>query len=161
MGSPLFLALQILLYFLKSICQQRELPLLFVAGAVKFFSFYFVLLWGGVTGVTFIFSHFWGVLRVYRVAVLTFIIGYQDRSFLRISFNSSWGYLYFSLLCVLLKGGGRGRFFLYLGDGRNTILVSGIAVTHNHLPKEEKCFLGRWGEGGEDDLDLGGLRVGG
>ena len=57
-GSPLFLALKILSYFLKSICQQRELPILFVAVAVKFFLFYFVLFWGGVTGVTFIFSHF-------------------------------------------------------------------------------------------------------
>ena len=31
----------------------------------------------------------------------------------------------------------------------------------HHLPREEKCFLGRRGEGGEDDLDLLGLRVGG
>ena len=57
-GSPLCLALQILLYFLKSICQQWELPLFFVAVAVKFFLSSFVLFWGGVTGVTFIFSHF-------------------------------------------------------------------------------------------------------
>ena len=31
----------------------------------------------------------------------------------------------------------------------------------HHLPREEKCFLGWRGEGGEDDLDLLGLRVGG
>ena len=29
----------------------------------------------------------------------------------------------------------------------------------HHLPKEDECFCGRRGEGGEDDLDLGGLRV--
>ena len=31
----------------------------------------------------------------------------------------------------------------------------------HHLPKEEMCFLGRRGEGGELDLGLFGLRVGG
>ena len=46
---------------------------------------------------------------MYRVAGLNFIAGCQNRRFLRISFNSSQGYLYFLLLCILLKGRGRGR----------------------------------------------------
>ena len=91
---------------------------------------------------------------------MTFISGYQDRRFWRISFCSSWGYLYFLLLCVLLKGEGRGRFFVIEGRGGIPIRYLVCRYSH-HLPKEGKCFLGRRGEGGEDDLDLGGLRVGG
>ena len=45
-GLTFILAIQILLYLLNSICQQRELPLLSVAEAVKFFLSSFVLFWG-------------------------------------------------------------------------------------------------------------------
>ena len=86
-GLTFILLLQIFLYFLKSICQQRELLLLLVAVAGKFLSFLlFVLGNGRVTGVTFIASHRRGVLRVYEVTGLTFIAGYQSRRFSRISF---------------------------------------------------------------------------
>ena len=91
---------------------------------------------------------------------MTFISGYQDRRFLGIYFCSSWGYLYFSLLCVLLKSEGRETFFVIEGRGGIPIRYLVCRYLH-HLLKEEKCFLGWWGEGGEDDLDLGGLRVGG
>ena len=60
-GSPLLLRYNFFcsFLFLKSICQQRELPLLFDAPAVKCSSFSFVLGRGGgsVTGVTFIAGH--------------------------------------------------------------------------------------------------------
>ena len=86
-GLTFITSLQCLLYFLKSICQQQELPLLLVAVARKCRSFLlFVLGRGRVTGVTFIKSHQRGVSRVGRVAGLTFIAGYQSRRFLRISF---------------------------------------------------------------------------
>ena len=45
-GSPLFPSLQFFLFYLNSICQQRELPLFLVAVAGKFFSFLFYSLLG-------------------------------------------------------------------------------------------------------------------
>ena len=67
---------------------------------------------------------------MYIVAGLTFITSYQNRRFLRISFNSSWGYLYLLLIGVLLKVGGRGMFCFIEGMGGISLSVSGIAVTH-------------------------------
>ena len=84
---------------------------------------------------------------------MTFIAGYQRRRFLRVSFSSSWGYLYFLLLYILLQSGGRGKV---LSEEHRTW----YSCYSHHLPKE-KCFLGWRGEGGVDDLYLGGLRVGG
>ena len=83
---------------------------------------------------------------MYRVAGLTFITGYQDRRFLRISFNSSWGYLYFSLLCVLLKGGGRGRFFFI--EGMGGILIRYLVLPLLTPPPEGGKVLSRTARGG-------------
>ena len=64
-GLTFIATLQILFLFLKTICQQRELPLLYVAAAVKLvLFFYFVLRRGNVTGVTFIVGHRIEVSRV-------------------------------------------------------------------------------------------------
>ena len=49
-----------------------------------------------------------------------------------------------------------GEGFTLFRDLRDTVLC--YRYSH-HLLKEDKRFHGRRGEGGEDDLDLGGLRV--
>ena len=74
------------------------------------------------------------------VAGVTFISGYED---------------------VLKDEGGVGKGFTLLRDLRDTVLGILCCRYSHHLPKGDECFCGRRGEGGEDDLDLGGLRVGG
>ena len=74
-GSPLLLRYNFFcsLLFFKAICQQRELPLLFDAAAVKCGPFLFVFGRLSVTGVTFIVGHRTEVSRVGMVARMTFI----------------------------------------------------------------------------------------
>ena len=57
---------------------------------------------------------------------------------------------------------GWGRFFLSFAreEGCSHWTFCGSRYSH-HLPKEEKCSLGRLGEEGDLDLGLFGLRVGG
>ena len=63
-GSPLILSLQFFLFYLNSICQQREFPLFLVAVAGKFFSFLLLsFVEGIVAGVTFISCHLGGVFK--------------------------------------------------------------------------------------------------
>ena len=64
------------------------------------------------------------------------------------------------MLYLLLKGWD-GEGFALFEDLGNTVLGILCCRYSHHLPKEDERLLGRRGEGGEDDLDLGGLRVGG
>ena len=54
-----------------------------------------------------------------------------------------------------------GEGFTLFRDPGDTVLGILCCRYSHHIPKEDECFLGRRGEDGEDDLDLGGLRVGG
>ena len=54
---------------------------------------------------------------------------------------------------------GKGEGFALFRDLGDTVLGILYCRYSHHLPKEDKHFLGRQGEGGEDDLDLGELRV--
>ena len=50
-----------------------------------------------------------------------------------------------------------GEGFTLFRDLRDTVLGILCCRYSHHLPKEDEHFRGRRGEGGEDDLDLGGL----
>ena len=54
-----------------------------------------------------------------------------------------------------------GEGFTLFRDLGGTVLGILCCRYSHHLPKEDERFLGRRGEGEEDDLGLGGLRVGG
>ena len=56
---------------------------------------------------------------------------------------------------------GKGEGFALFRDLGNTVLGILYCRYSHHLPKEDERFLGRRGEGGEDDLNLGELRMGG
>ena len=59
------------------------------------------------------------------------------------------------------EGLGWGEGFTLFRDLGGTVLGILCCRYSYYVPKEDERFLGRQGEGGEDDLDLGGLRVGG
>ena len=63
-------------------------------------------------------------------------------------------------MCLRVNGWGGGRFYFMRDLGDTVIGILCYRYSH-HLPKEDDRFRGRRGEGGEDDLDLGGIRVGG
>ena len=54
-----------------------------------------------------------------------------------------------------------GEGFTLFRDLGDTVLGILCCRYSHHLPKGDECFREWRGEGGEDDLDLGGLRVGG
>ena len=54
-----------------------------------------------------------------------------------------------------------GEGFTLFRDLGDTVLGILCCRYSHHLPKEDERFRGWRGEGGEDDLDLGRLRVGG
>ena len=54
-----------------------------------------------------------------------------------------------------------GEGFTLFRDLGDTVLGILCCRYSHHLPKEDERFRGRRGEGGEDDLNLRGLRVGG
>ena len=64
------------------------------------------------------------------------------------------------MLYLLLKGWVGAGFVLFRELGDTVLSILCCRYSH-HLLKEDKCFIGRRVGGGEDDLDLGGLRVGG